>query len=263
MLIPLTEQLISAFRTACYYEQVFGSKIQNALPTYGLDDPSHRFWLCLSECIPVGALFLNGDVLIVSALDRVEPEDVAAVVRQHPVHEIDCAWELCQKLQTLLGGDTESSYYMVYEGDPVTEEFPDIVPGQLPEVFRVLQESHEYYRSHLSYDVWAADLTCRMDQGFTQVYQLVRDGKVVGTGSIFSQDETCGVLAAIAVVPEYRHQGLGARISRFLVSQIQAMGKTPRLISGYDEVAELYKQIGFVPCGRWGELYLNKTQALC
>ena len=32
-----------------------------------------------------------------------------------------------------------------------------------------------------------------------------------------------------------------------------------RLISGYDEVAELYKQIGFVPCGRWGELYLDET----
>jgi len=28
------------------------------------------------------------------------------------------------------------------------------------------------------------------------------------------------------------------------------------LISGYDEVAELYKQIGFVSSGRWGELYL-------
>ena len=62
---------------------------------------------------------------------------------------------------------------------------------------------------------------------------------------------------AIAVVPEYRHRGLGSYISRFLVSKIQETGKTPRLISGYDEVAELYKKINFVPCGRWGELYLD------
>lgn len=257
MLCPLTDSLRAAFRTACYYEQVFGSKIQNALQTYGLDDPTHRFWVCTEESFPCGALFLNGDVLIVSALDRISPEDIMAVLKNHDVHEIDCSWDLCEKLQSKLGGYTESSYYMVYEGPTVEEEFPDILPAQLPEVFRVLQESHEYYRTHLNYDVWSADLNSRTEQGFTQVFQLVRDGKVVGTGSIFSQDDTCGVLAAIAVVPEYRHQGLGKYISRFLVSRIQAMGKTPRLISGYDEVAELYKQIGFTPCGRWGELYLE------
>ena len=257
MLCPLTDALFPAFRTACYYEQVFGSKIQNALQTYGLNDPVHRFWVCTENSIPVGALFLNGDVLIISALERITAEDVASVVREYPVHEIDCSWELCQKLQTLLGGQTESSYYMVYDGDPVEDSFPNMQTAQLPEVFRVLQESHEYYRTHLNYDIWSADLNSRIAQGFTQVFQLIQDGRVVGTGSIFSQDETCGVLAAIAVIPEYRHRGLGKYISRFLVSRIQAMGKTPRLISGYDEVAELYRQIGFVSCGRWGELYLD------
>ena len=56
-------------------------------------------------------------------------------------------------------------------------------------------------------------------------------------------------------VPEHRHKGLGGRISRFLVQRIQQKGKTPRLIAGYDQVAELYCEIGFAPCGRWGELY--------
>ena len=64
------------------------------------------------------------------------------------------------------------------------------------------------------------------------------------------------MIAAVAVVPEYRHRGLGTRITRFLVKRIQEKGKIPRLISGYDEVAELYRQVGFESCGRWGELYL-------
>jgi predicted GNAT family acetyltransferase len=45
-------------------------------------------------------------------------------------------------------------------------------------------------------------------------------------------------------------------MSRFLVKRILEKGKTPRLISGYDEVAELYRQVGFETRGRWGELYL-------
>lgn len=82
------------------------------------------------------------------------------------------------------------------------------------------------------------------------------DGQTVGTGCIVSEDDECGVIAAVAVVPEYRHRGLGTRVTRFLVKRIQEKGKTPRLISGYDEVAELYRQVGFESCGRWGELYL-------
>ena len=258
MLHPLTIQQVSNFRHACSFEQVFGSKIQNALDTYGLDDPIHRFWLCTDESSsPCAALFLNVDVLIISNLEHTSPKDILTVLDAHPVHEIDCSWELCQKLHSLKGGYTDSSYYMVYQGPVIFDHFPNIAPAQLPEVFRVLQESHEYYRTHLQYDIWAADLTSRIAKGFTQVYQLEQDGKAVGTGSIFSQDDSCGVLAAIAVVPEYRHRGLGTYISRFLVSQIQKMNKTPRLISGYDEVAELYKKINFVPCGRWGELYLD------
>ena len=123
-------------------------------------------------------------------------------------------------------------------------------------VFDVMQRSHEYYRTHLDYDVWAADLDCRLSRGLSELYQLEADGAVIGTGSIVSWDDECGVIGAVAVVPEYRHRGLGNRISRFLVQRIQKCGKTPRLISGYDEVAELYRQIGFAPCGRWGELYI-------
>ena len=122
-------------------------------------------------------------------------------------------------------------------------------------MFNILQRSHEYYQTHLSFDTWSADLQRRITCGLAELYQFELDGEAVGTGCIISEDDECGVLGAIAVVPEHRHKGLGGRISRFLVQRIQQKGKTPRLIAGYDQVAELYCEIGFAPCGRWGELY--------
>ena len=256
MLTPLSLTNFEAFRTACGYEQVFGSKILTARAAYGVTHPDHRFWLAEREGEPVGALYLNGKVLIISADNGIKADEVAPFVREHGVTEGDSDWQLCQKLLDRLGGVTESSYYMVYRGGPIEGSFDDIAPADLQEVFSVLQQSHEYYRTHLKFEPWSADLTRRMECGFTEVYQLMADGKVVGTGSIISQDETCGAIAAVAVIPEYRHRGLGSRMSRFLVQRIQSLGKTPRLISGYDAVAELYMKIGFAPCGRWGELYL-------
>lgn len=256
MLTRLTSDLIPAFTQACAHERVFGSRIITALRTYGPEDARALFWLLLKDDSPAAALYLAGDVLSVSAVPEADPAPIAALVRQQAVHEVDTNWDQCAALQALLGGTTESSYYMVYRGGNITESFPDIGPGSLEASFAVLQRSHEYYRTHLRFDVWSADLRQKLDRGLMELYQLEVGGEVVGTGCIGSEDDECGVLAAVAVVPEFRHRGLGSRISRFLVKRILEKGKAPRLISGYDEVAELYRQVGFVPCGRWGELYL-------
>ena len=257
MLTQVTElHQIPPFVQACAHERVFGSKILTALHAYGLDDPRARFWVLLQNEQPAAALYLTGQVLIISACDTADPAPIAALVQELNIHEVDTNWAQCAALQRLLGGTTDSSYYMVYCGKPVVESFSDISIGDLQTVFHVLQRSHEYYRTHLTFDTWSDDLRQKLSRGLMELYQLDVDGAIVGTGCIVSEDDKCGVIAAVAVVPEYRHRGLGSRISRFLVQRILEKGKTPRLISGYDEVAELYRQVGFVTCGRWGELYL-------
>ena len=256
MLTELTENQIPAFTRACAYERVFGSKILTALQAYGLDDTRALFWLLLKDDVPTAALYLAGDVLVISACAEAEIAPIAALVKKKAVHEVDTNWEHCAALQEILGGTTDCSYYMVYRGGAIKETFSDIMPGDLEAVFDVLQRSHEYYRTHLTFPVWAEDLRQKLDRGLMELYQLEVDSRIVGTGCIVSEDEVCGVIAAVAVVPEYRHRGLGSRISRFLVKRILEKGKTPQLISGYDEVAELYRQVGFETCGRWGELYL-------
>lgn len=247
---------IPAFSKACAYEHVFGSKALTALRAYGLEDSRARFYLCAEAGEPTAALYLAGGVLTVSANARVAPEEIAELVRAEGVGETDAGWALTAALHGLLGGTTESSYYMVYQGERLKEEYPDIVAGDFRAVFNVLQRSHAYYREHYEFGTWSADLKQKLSRGLMELYQLELDGQVVGTGSIGSEDDACGVVAAVAVVPEARRRGLGSRISRFLVQRIQEKGKTPRLISGYDEVAELYRRIGFTDCGRWGELYL-------
>lgn len=257
MLIPLTDfRQIPAFYRACAYERVFGSKILTALHAYGLCDPRARFWLLTDGESPTAALYLSGSVLVISAADDADPAPIAGLIRTESVHEADTNWDQCAALQQMLGGTTDSSYYMVYRGSRVEETFDDISTGDLKTVFGVLQRSHEYYRTHLTFDRWSDDLRQKLERGLMELYQLEADGEIVGTGCIVSEDDECGVIAAVAVVPEFRHRGLGSRMSRFLVKRILEKGKTPRLISGYDEVAELYRQVGFETCGRWGELYL-------
>ena len=219
MLHELTDARISDFQTACAYERVFGSRALTLLRTYGLEDSPARFYLCERDGCPTAALSLLDGVLTVSANEQAAPEPIAELARSLGVREVDTNWKQCEALQKILGGTTDSSYYMVYQGGVPDSGPPDLSPGELHAVFDVLQRSHEYYRTHLRFDSWAEDLKRRCALGLTELYQLEQDGKVIGTGCIISEDDECGVIGAVAVVPEYR-QGYGLQISRFFLSGV-------------------------------------------
>ncbi|MBQ7284209.1 MAG: GNAT family N-acetyltransferase [Oscillospiraceae bacterium] len=256
MLIKVDNTNIHRYHSLCCAEHVFGSRSRSALAAYGFDHHVHKFWIMTEDGKDVAALHLNGQVLTVVKNGTVGTEDIIALTKEFEIHEIDSDWDLCEVLHGILGGFTESSYYMEYNGSKIEDCFDDVKPADLRDVYSVLQQSHEYYRTHLKYDPWANNLIKLSDCGVTEVYQLDRDGKPIGTGSIISQNDTHAAIAAVAVIPEYRLKGIGSYITKFLIKEIQKKGKTPCLISGYDEVAELYKKIDFVAYGRWGELYI-------
>lgn len=255
MLVPVTADNFELFRRACRFEPIFGSK---CLCSYGCfaDSPRYLFRLGLQDGEPVCAMQLCGTVLSCSSNGQLPAGELAQFMRGHSVTELDSTYEECRAVQAILGGALDTSWYMYFDKDEC--EAPRVTPlpcRDLHDAFSVLQQSHEFYRTHYRFEPWAEDLRGRLDAGTAELYTLEQDGECVGTGSIISMDGTVGVVAAVAVIPEYRHRGLGADISRFLTRRILALGLRPCLISGYDEVAALYRLVGYTEHGRWGELY--------
>lgn len=255
MIITVTEELVPIFVEVCGWEHVYGSKAVTCLRTYGLDREAHRFYLALEDGAPAAALYVGGGILTVVSSAKVNPDEVVELAKQAKVKEINCGYELCTALRERMEGTTDSAWFMEYRGGPAKTKDPDIVPGEISAIFDVLQRSYSYYREHYQYDTWSADMEAKLAHGQIELYQLVQDGKVVASGCIVSQDDECGIVGSVAVVPECRHQGLGSRMSMYLTARILELGKTPRLMCAYDAVAELYAQGGYEICGRWGELY--------
>lgn len=259
MICPLTQQAWPMFRQACHFDHVFGSRGLTAAQVYGLQHPRHRFYYSPGPGGQPGAAFyLNGPVLSVSAAGGPPPQELAQFVRQNGVAEVDTTLALAQALQQLLGGWIDSSFYMEYpHAEPPVPGCEGIAPTRdARPVFEVLRQSHEYYRTHLEYDPWSQDLEARWRQGVAQTALLTVQGRAVGTSSVISSDDEAGVVAAVAVVPECRGKGYGSALSAWATAKILEAGKKPVLISGRDEVARLYRRLGYRETGRWGELYL-------
>lgn len=257
MLEQVTRANEAAFFRACTMEPIYGSKCLSSRRCYGDRHPAASFWIGVADTTPSCALYLKDGVLTCSSDGRLPRTELAEFIRTHGVHEVDTNWPECEALQRILGGHTESSFYMYYQGKTCPPSSLSLHPcTDLSQVFSVLQQSHEFYRTHYTLEVWSADIQVRLDAGELELYQLDLDAVPIGTGCLISEDDDVAALAAIAVVPSYRHRGIGGDITRFLVGRVLEKGKTPVLISGYDAVAELYRRVGFEARGRWGELYL-------
>lgn len=255
-IFSLTPELRAEFFAACTQEPVYGAKIATALEVCG-QNPPPGFYLA-QQGADRAALFLSCGSLLLASGESFFSDALPAWIATQPATEISCRLPLCEKLQARLGGSIESSYFMEYRSAaaPAAESPRVTATRDLRAVFSVLQQSHDYYRSHLHWERWADELTKKLDLGLAELVLATEDGKPVGTGSIGAQTEEAAVVAGVAVVPKARHNGLGKEISAELTRRILQKNKTPMLLSGYDAVAALYRQIGYTQCGRWGELHL-------
>ena len=236
----------AAFLAACAAEHVRGARIVSALRVLGPEQG--EFYLRDGM-----AMYVEDGILLVAAPPEAE---LAPELLPPGLREIHGPEHLCRTLHARLGGTLDSSFFMKYIGGPLCAVDPDVVPADPETVFAILRGSHPYYREHLRYAPWLAMLTAQLRAGQTEAWQLRADGFWAGTGALRFRDDECCVLGEIAVLPEFRHRGLGSRITRYLTARSLALGRTPRLMAGYDAVAGMYQRLGFEPAGRWGELFL-------
>lgn len=256
-LVLLTPDLREEFLAACEQEHVFGSKIVTALQAYGLHTPGQEFFLA-RRVQNSAALFLSDGVLYIASGEHFFSDELPSWTKARFTKEVCCRLPLCKNLQKQLGGSMESSYFMEYNhtSPPPIKGLGVFLTRDLPSVFSVLQQSHDYYRAHLQFESWAAELVLKMELGLAELVMLTEDGVPTAVGSVDAQSEKAAVVAMVAVIPSARHKGLGSEISAYLTGLILQKNKRPVLISGYDEVAKLYRQIGYTESGRWGELGL-------
>lgn len=72
-----------------------------------------------------------------------------------------------------------------------------------------------------------------------------QDNQVIGTARLLS----AGKIGRMAVLPNYRRQGVGTALLQHLLDIARARGDSQITLSAQQRVAELYTKQGFVPIG--------------
>lgn len=72
------------------------------------------------------------------------------------------------------------------------------------------------------------------------------DGKAIGTGRLLPE----GTIGRMAVVKEWRRQGVGAEILKALIEEASRRGHKEVVLSAQLQAAEFYREHGFVAEGK-------------
>ena len=195
MVRELTRERTEDFQTACAYERVFGSEILTLLRVYGLEDDQVRFYLEEQEGRPAAAIALQDRALWVSVRPGTGVEDLAVLAQSiDGLLEVNGDLAIAQALQPILGGEIDSSVYMVYRGEMPPAD-PAVRLGTREEVFDLLQRGHPYFRAHhADFAPWAEEMARKQELGLAELFVMEAEGQLVGTGSIGAEDDDWGCL---------------------------------------------------------------------
>ena len=75
------------------------------------------------------------------------------------------------------------------------------------------------------------------------------NGKAVATARIREIDASTAKIERLAVLPEYRKQGIGKRLMESALSVISRLDKSSAIVHAQEYVASLYQQLGFEVVG--------------
>jgi predicted GNAT family N-acyltransferase len=71
------------------------------------------------------------------------------------------------------------------------------------------------------------------------------NGKAVGTARIRAINEDTAKIERLAVLPDYRKQGIGKQLMRSALSTIAQQDKSLAIVHAQAYIAQLYQQLGF------------------
>ncbi len=108
-----------------------------------------------------------------------------------------------------------------------------------------------------SFDSWYVDASHRHRHGCCHIVTEKQNDQPISVAMTIAETEDMALIGCVATLPEHRGRGAASRC----IHQLMGFLKQRRiLISPSDAHSEgLYRKLGFLPYGTWGEVSLHET----
>lgn len=210
----------------------FGCQILSMAQAYGVDRPFAQFWTDGT------AAYGKMDGVMRIAGEAADGEEARAFLDAVGAETVVCSAENAERL----GLTVQERGEILLKTRPENST-PQAGTVSLREMYNVLHDCEMVGE----FEPFYLDLSHRVRHGTARCTALFTEGRMTATAvAVLGGEEN--LITAVAVLPEYRRQGLGKAVVRQMEAQLS--GKL-WVLRAENENERFYTSLGYAPCGVW------------
>ena len=240
----LFSQIIESFEN----HDTYLTKINSVFKAYGIGVKGIDFWFQQNQS-EYTSLILKSDSNIVLYLtpktDITELSEFLCVIGY-----LSVLFDSSYKLQIPCSSQSQGIVMKLYEKHrPDKSSLNIVTEDNYKRVFEFFNSLNCDDVKINSYGDFATDLFSKIRCGASKVFSVYENEKIVSC-MIATGDEVNTIVGPVATAKEYQNLGLGREL-------IYSLDNTQSvfLYCKDDEHTLIYRRMGFVPCGKWKEIY--------
>ena len=216
----------------------FGCKIASTAAAYGFDKGFSCFWL---DDRSDAVFCLTDDLMIISGT-VLDGEETAEFLRAVGPKSVFCA---VRNAETLSLPKTDSGDVLKKQLEQGEETTPDPYEVDIREIYGLLEQTGMVEE----FEPFYLDLSHKLRHQTALALTEHDQGHLTGCAVVSAISENAAILSALAVLPEYRRQGIGTKLVHRTESCFP--GKTLYVFREKEKNREFYRELGFTKTDTW------------
>lgn len=239
---------IESFIDAMSKGNPFGCRISSLYKTYDYHLPFVDYWIQADNksCTSIIARLETSFILLLT--DYSDLEEISSFMRVSGAASIICdgKYELDCGLKVTGGPILYSARLMEQEKDFSVSE------PTVKDIYSLISKCASKNFAVPSYESFALDVNHKLNKNTVRIYGI-EDNTLKACIMTLAESDDSAVLGALATDPEYRNNGYGAFLIKYINNKLVSEGKTVYLHRAPDENIEFYNKLGFNYFGMWAE----------
>lgn len=230
---------------------VFGTRIEAYLLTYGTDCAFASFYMQSTDKKPCAALCVIEDTVTLCCDNGADYQELSVFLNTL------CFRHLLADARVMkeLGFVSSKSSYTVRFGTPKKSGLSRPVTScgvyELADIYDILNRAG--FVGLPDRAAWLCDVSARVKARTAMGATIIEDGQKAACAMVLFMTGKAALIGAVATLPDFRGRGLAGHLVTTLALQMTGMGKRAELLCANNDLLAFYEDIGFEPVGFWAQ----------
>ena len=236
----------------------FACRIISLYNSYSPELAFVDYWMIADEdseaC--VGAIARSGTDFIVFLTDDCNIEEVSSFMRVAGASSVICDGKY--ELDMYGSKSASGSVLQRKDGFELSECSLNVIEPEIKEAYELIVKcADENFKPPLFEDFYV-DVNHKLRHNTMRMYGIKENDTLVAVAMTVAESGNGAVLGAVSCDPEYRKQGYGSNIVKYISNRLINENKTVYLHRAKNANVSFYNNLGFKETGKWREYYFER-----